>query len=264
MGAQDLEKAAQLAGVWAPWVFLVATRVGVAMTAMPAPFGSVAPARIRAALTFVVAAAIAVGHGDSVPLGGPAEYGLLAAAWGEVMIGAVIGLTVRVTMAAAEIAGTISGFTMGLGFANSVDPSYGESSNPPARILAAVSTVIFLVFQGHHAVFRALSGSLDAAPVGHVVSIIGSEGAITLGTRMLARGLQIAAPVLGTMLIVQSGTALASRSAPKVPLMYLSFAITTGAGVVTLFVAAPSLAAAIVVEVRNLPALLAQMLGGAV
>lgn len=264
MGSHAAEWSVQAMGLWLPWVVLLSTRVGVAMASMPAPFGSLAPVRMRAGLTLLVAAAMAVGNPAARPETLPDSVGLLAAGCGEALVGAVIGLTVRVTLAATEVAGTVSGFTMGLGFANSVDPTYGESSSPPARILAVLGTAIFFVFQGHHAVFRALAGSLEAAPAGQVLSVLASDGVVTLGSRMLARGLQIAAPVLGTMLIVQSGTALASRSAPKVPLMYLSFAITTGAGVVTLFVAAPSVATAIVSEVRNLPGLLSEMLGGGV
>ena len=83
-----------------------------------------------------------------------------------------------------------------------------------------------------------------------------------IGGAMLARGLQVAGPVVATMFIVQLGTALASRAAPRVHLFSFSFAIAIGAGVLTMLVAAPSLATAIAVEVRRLPGALSSVLGG--
>lgn len=241
---------------------LLSTRVGVAMASMPAPFGSLAPTRVRAAMSFLLAMSLTLARGSNwgeLPVGGMA---LVGAAFGEAMVGGVIGLTVRVTLAAAEVAGTVASFAMGLGFANSVDPNYGETSAPPTQLLAFLSTWIFLSFNGHHAVVAALSSSIDVAPLGNVGSAVVHDGVFSIGSRMLARGLQIASPVLGTMIVIQIGLALASRAAPKVHLMYLSFAVSIGAGVLTLFVSAPSLAIAIASEVRQLPTFLAQALGG--
>lgn len=241
---------------------LVSTRVAVALAAMPAPFGSLAPLRLRASLSLILAFLLSVAHGaGSAQL--PAEgLPLAAAGFGEALIGAVIGLTVRVTLASAEVAGTVASMSMGLGFAASVDPNYGEQSAPPTQLLAFLSTLIFLVFDGHHAVIVALSQSMIVAPPGQVIDTIASDGVIGIGSNMLARGLQIATPVLGTMMIVQTGLGLSSRAAPKVHLMYLSFAVSIGAGIVTLFVSAPSLATAIASEVRSLPDYLAAALGG--
>ncbi|MDD9946763.1 MAG: flagellar biosynthetic protein FliR [Myxococcales bacterium] len=256
-----LADAVNRVAVWGPWVLLISARVGVTMAAMPAPFGSVAPTKMRAGLSLALAVAIGVGYAPVRPDQLPHGLQLIAAGFGELLVGAVIGLTVRVTLAAAEVAGSISGFSMGLGFATSVDPSYGESLSAPARLMMALGAAIFFIFEGHHTVVRALATSLQVAPPGDVLGTVLNDGVLTLGSRLLARGLQIASPVLGTMMIVKLGTALSARAAPRVPLMYLQFAVTTGAGVVALFVAAPSLATAILAEVRHLPLLLAEVLG---
>ena len=46
----------------------------------------------------------------------------------EFLVGAVIGLTVRVTLAACETAGTLAGNAMGLGFSAMVDPATGNTN----------------------------------------------------------------------------------------------------------------------------------------
>lgn len=247
---------------WLPFIMLVSTRVGVAFASMPAPLGSLAPVQIRAALTFALTAIFAMVYGPmQTPI--PIEpSALVTAAAGEALVGAVIGLTVRVVLAAAEVAGTVASFAMALGFAHSIDPNFGENSSPPTHLLAFLSTLMFFIFNGHHAVFSALGSSLELVPPGHVLSAAFGDDAFSMGSRMMARGLQIAAPVLGTMMIVQIGLALASRAAPKVHLMYLSFAVSIGAGVLTMFVAGPSLANAIAAEIRQLPEMLASALGG--
>ena len=256
-----ISEAARTYGAVLSYAVLVSTRVAVAMASMPAPFGTLAPVTTRAVLSVCLAGIMTLVHGlgaPQLPIEGPA---LLMAGLGEAIVGAVIGLTVRVTLGAAEVAGTVASMSMGLGFASSIDPNYGENSSPPTQLLAFISTLIFFIFGGHHAVISALSASIRLLPPGHVLAVVSHDGVIGLGGRMLARGLQIATPVIGTMMVIQFGLALASRAAPKVHLMYLSFAVSVGAGVVTLFVAAPSVAMAIAQEVRHLPQLLAAALG---
>jgi flagellar biosynthetic protein FliR len=186
---------------------------------------------------------------------------LVRMAIGELTVGAVIGLTVRVTLAAAEVAGSIAAFSMGLGFANTVDPTFGESHPPPATALALLAVAIFMAFQGHHAVIAALAATLHSAPPGQTFHVIAGDGVMRLGSRLMAQGLRISAPVVATMFLVQLGTALVSRAAPRVQLFALTFAIAASAGMLTLFVAAPSLASAITAEIQRLPDLLRDHLG---
>lgn len=245
------------------YALLISARVGGALMAMPAPFGSLAPVPIRAITTMLISAALTIAHGqrqaDMIHVQG---LFLLVAALGEVMVGAIIGLSVRVVIAVAEIAGTLSSFAMGLGFATAIEPNYGESSAPPTQLLAFFSMLMFFIFEGHQAVLMALGRSLEVAPPGHVLERLLGAQVIQVTSHMVGHGLKIAGPVVATMMMIQIGLALAARAAPKVHLMYLSFAISIGTGVTTLFVAAPSLATAIVAEVRQLPMQLAQALGG--
>ncbi len=245
----------------APLVMLVALRVGVAFAAMPSPLGSGAPVQSRAVLGFLVGVAIVLPHTELAENIRLDPYWLAYASLGELLVGSVIGLTVRVTVAAVEAAGAFVGFSAGLAFAQSVDPTFGESNSPPAHLLASFAVLLFFVLQGHHAVLAALGHSLDFAPPGHALAVVNHEGVLDLGASMVAQGLRIAAPVVGTMFLVQLGLALVSRAAPKVHLFSLSFAVAVSAGVLTLFFAAPSLAPAIAQEIRDLPAALSAALG---
>ncbi len=241
---------------------LASLRVATALASLPAPFGSVAPIRIRTAVSVVITAAICASLSAQAPDLGQDVMQIFKAALGEMLLGAVIGMTVRVTLAAADMAGSMAGQSMGLGFATTMDPSQGEATLATAHLLASFATVVFFAFDGHHAVIGALAASFRSAPVGQEWHAIAQSGIVDMASRMMARGLQIAAPVVATMFIVQLGTALASRAAPRVQLFAFSFSIAAAAGMLVLWVAAPSLATAINVQVQRLPLALAEIVGG--
>jgi flagellar biosynthetic protein FliR len=244
-----------------PLVVLVSIRVGVVFASLPAPFGSIAPATVRAALSVLIALALALAY-NGLPIDADfSQISTLSIVVGEALVGAVIGLTVRVILAATEIAGTLIGNTVGLGFAGSVDPEFGHDALPTTRLIALLGTLVFFAFRGHHTVLEALATSLSVAPPGRVFSVLARVGMVRLGSDMLARGLQISAPVLGTMFIIQLGTGLASKAAPRVHFMTFVFGISAATGLVALFVASPSIMTAIAVEIRHLPAALAAALG---
>lgn len=246
---------------WLPFVLLVSLRVGVVFAALPAPFGSGAPMVVRAALSVLVGAAIALPHGELVAELSLEPAALFRAAVLEVMVGTVIGLTVRVIVAAVEVAGTLVDLSSGLGFAGTVDPSLGESASPLGIALSSLAVLFFFVFEGHHAVLHALGASLRAAPPGSVDTAFELRGVVSLGSDLVARGLRIASPVVATMFLVQLGLALVSRAAPRVHLFAFSFSIAISAGVLVLYVSAPSVAAAMSEEVRRISDSLASLFG---
>jgi flagellar biosynthetic protein FliR len=186
---------------------------------------------------------------------------LLRAAVGELLVGSVIGMTVRVTLAAADIAGSIVGQSIGLGFAGTVDPTQNDTVLPTTHLLGSFAMLIFLAFGGHHALLGALAASFTTAPIGHGLEAAAYGSIVSLGSVMMARGLQIAAPVVATMFIVQLGTAFVARAAPRVNLFSFAFAVAIGAGMLVLWVAAPSLATTIDVQLRHLPEALSLVVG---
>lgn len=246
-----------------PFIALVSVRVAVALALMPAPFGELAPARIRAALSFVLAFSIALPMlGSALSL--PTEPGpLLISSLSELLIGSVIGLTVRVTLAAAEAAGTLAGNAMGLGFANQIDPLFNSEGVPTTTLLSYLSVLIFFVLHGHHIVFQALSATLSIAPAGAGFPRFEPTHLLTVGTRVVAQGLRIAAPVVGTMFIVQLGTALMARAAPKVQVFALTFGVSVTIGALVLVVCAPQVAQGMAAIIANIPESVAMLLSPA-
>jgi flagellar biosynthetic protein FliR len=246
----------------APFVALVSLRVAFVLALMPAPFGEVAPARIRGALSFLLALVLCIPHLSRAPHLVIAPGPLLVAAVTELFVGAVIGLTVRVTLAAAEIAGTIAGNAMGLGFASSIDPVFGQEAVPTTTIMNSLGVLTFFALRGHHAVFEALFASLSLLPAGEALPTLQGPELMSLGANMLAQGLRIASPVVATMFIVQLGTALVARAAPKVQIFALSFGVLVSVGSLVLVASAPQVAGAISASTSSLLPTLTRVLRG--
>jgi flagellar biosynthesis protein FliR len=246
----------------APFLALVSLRVAVVLALLPAPFGELAPATIRGFLSFLLAFVITLPALHAAPTMGLEAMPLLMAGMSEVLVGSVIGLTARVTLAAAEAAGTLAGNAMGLGFANQIDPLFGSEGVPTTSLMSSLAVLIFFVLHGHHIVLQALSASLAVIPCGKGFASFHTESLLHVGTRIVAQGLRIAAPVVGTMFVAQLGMALVSRAAPKVQIFSLTFGVAVSVGALILVVSAPQIAQGMANTIATMPDTLAQLLSG--
>lgn len=246
----------------APFVALVSLRVAVVLALLPAPFGELAPTRIRAVLSFMIAYALSIptlGSAYSLSVDPPV---LFVSALAELIVGAVIGLTARVIMAAAESAGTLAGNAMGLGFAGQVDPVFGGEGVPTSLLTSSLAVLIFFALRGHHTVLEALSASLTLAPCGNGFPSLRYESLTMVGARIVMQGLRIASPVVATMFVVQLGTALVARAAPRVQIFALSFGVSVSIGALVLLMSAPELAQGLVAIISSIPDQIARVMPG--
>lgn len=242
-----------------PVFMLGSLRVALTFAGMPAPFSGVAPMQLRSALSVIVALIVLIPQLPTLP-NIPLELHVLAkAAMFEMFIGMLLGMTVRVTMAAAEIAGTILGQSMGLGFAGTVDPNYGESLVPSAFLLEAMAGLVFFSLGCHHMLLSALAASFQAAPIGAPISAAWRGSALWIGADLVARGVQIASPVVASLFIVQVWTAFVSRTAPRVHLFAFTFSVSVGAGLLLLWASAPAVCMALIRYVQHLPDMLSAL-----
>ena len=236
-----------------PLFVLGSIRIALTFAGMPAPFSGVAPMQLRTALSLMVTLIVLIPQLPSLPLI-PLELSMLAkAAVFEMFVGMVLGMTVRVTLAAAEVAGTILGQAMGLGFAGTVDPNFGESLVPTAFLLEAIAGLVFFSLGCHHVLLSGIAASFQAAPIGAPLNDAWRGSALWIGADLMSRGIQIAMPVLASLYIVQVWTAFVSRTAPRVHLFAFAFSISVGAGLLLLWAAAPAVCMAVIRYVQHLP-----------
>ena len=155
----------------------------------------------------------------------------------EIFIGAVLGLTARLTISALQVAGSVIAQQLGLGFVTAVDPTQGQQGvhrrQFPRRMLGI--TLIFAT-DLHHLVIAALNDSYTLFKPGEM-PLIGDVAALTTQTVADAFriGIQLSAPFLVFGLLFNLGLGVLSRLMPQMQVFFVGMPLSILIGLLILF-----------------------------
>jgi flagellar biosynthetic protein FliR len=216
-------------------LILILMRAAPVVFMMPVFYSRNVPGRVKAGLTLVISLAllpaveIETGSFPSEPL----AFGLFALS--ELMIGFLLGFSVRLIFAGLQLAGELSGFQMGFGMARVMDPQSGSESTVVTELYYLVGLLLFLAVDGHHWFFRALVQSFHLLGPGEFHPREGlADFFIHLSGRMFVLAFMISAPILATMMLIQITFGIIARMIPQVNLLMSSFPITISLGLIVL------------------------------
>jgi flagellar biosynthesis protein FliR len=199
-------------------IAVLLVRPGILVGTTPAFGSGFAPTPVRVA--FIVLIALVLMPVVTLPATlTPAAITMIALR--ETLIGLALAMSVRLVIAGAEMAGQLAGFQLGFSYASLVDPQSGARNSVMSALYGTLTLFIFLLIDGHHEMLRALAASYDAMPIGvwHVdVAGIASLVARMLGM-VLVVGVQLAAPVVLVLLIVELVLGMMARTMPALNLM---------------------------------------------
>ena len=187
---------------------LVFARTGTMVMLLPGLGEQNISARLRLTIALVLAAVLlplhrAAYHIDTGALG-PAIVLLVE----EIMIGAVLGLTARLTISALEVAGSVIAQQLGLGFVTSVDPTQGEQGVILGNFLTMLGITLFFATDMHYLVIAALNDSYTLFAPGEVPATGDVAALMTKTVSGAFRiGIQLSAPFLVFGLCSISGLA---------------------------------------------------------
>jgi flagellar biosynthetic protein FliR len=139
----------------------------------------------------------------------------------ETLIGLALTFSVRLVLGGAELAGQLAGFQLGFSYASLIDPQSGTRNSVMSALYGTLALFIFLAIDGHHEMLRALAASYDAMPIGpwHVeTSSLAGLIAKMLGF-VFTTGVQLAAPVMLVLMVVELVLGLMARTMPSLNLM---------------------------------------------
>ncbi|MDX9741506.1 MAG: flagellar biosynthetic protein FliR [Gammaproteobacteria bacterium] len=161
----------------------------------------------------------------------------LAILAGQVLIGLAMGFMVRLVFAAVEMGGNIVGQTMGLGFAQMMDPSSGVTVPVVSQFYNLMATLIFLALDGHLIVIDILIDSFHVMPV---VTEAGLSGGLWMlvswGVWIFKGAMLIALPAVSAMLLVNIAFGVMMRAAPQLNIFAVGFPVTLMLGFVFILV----------------------------
>jgi flagellar biosynthetic protein FliR len=159
----------------------------------------------------------------------------------QLIIGFSIGFVMRILFSAVDLAGQLSGLTMGFGFATFFDPQSGGSTTVITTMLSMLFMLVFISMNGHLMMISALIESFDTLPVQLGLGPLNGMSVARLGSSMFSTGLQIAMPVVATLLVTNMALGVLTRSAPQLNIFGIGFPITIGVGFFVLMLILPSL-----------------------
>lgn len=209
-------------------VLLILARVAATLVSIPA-IGTGVPNRIRATLailiTFVICASVSEhAQGPPRPELHPLDLALLIGR--ELIIGCLIGFTVRIAILGLQAAGDLVSGTGGLQLAGSNDPHSGESLTPLSQWFGLLIATIFLAVGGHRMVLAAMIESFVALPPGKIqFQEPMLELLLTQWTASLAAGIQVAVPMVLALLLSNLVIGLISRTLPQLNLLAIGMSL---------------------------------------
>jgi flagellar biosynthetic protein FliR len=216
---------------------LVFARIGTMVMLLPGLGELAVPVRVRLTVALVLAAVLLPLHRNAYQVD-LREFGpLIAMLFQELFIGAVLGLTARLTISALQVAGSVVANQLGLGFVTAVDPTQGQQGVLVGNFLTVLGVTMIFATDLHHLVIAALHDSYSLFRPGEIPQL-GDVAALTTRTVATAFkiGIQLSAPFLVFGLLFNLGLGVLSRLMPQMPVFFVGMPLSILLGFLVLLV----------------------------
>jgi flagellar biosynthetic protein FliR len=205
-------------------------------------FGNVSvPARVKISLGILLSVIVAPTV-PAMPATDPVSAAGLLIVAQQLVIGLAMGFAVRVVFAGIELAGEISGMTMGLGFASFFDPQTHGRTSAISQFLALIMIMVYMASDLHLVVLSTLAKSFELLPISSgFIANGGLLHIVKLGGRIFSAGVQLSLPIVAALLITNVALGILTRAAPQLNIFGIGFPITIGVGLIMIGVVLPYL-----------------------
>ncbi|SNY94254.1 flagellar biosynthetic protein FliR [Cohaesibacter sp. ES.047] len=202
---------------------LIFARIGTLFMLMPGFSEKAVSVRVRLILAVMVSLMLypmVSGNYGVVPA---TFAGILAAMGKEMLIALLLGLSVKLIMAALQIASTTIAFQLGLSFAMGPDPSTGQQTVQLNTFLSTVAITLIFVTNLHYLMIGAMYDSYELFPVNQMLPL---GDMADYATEILADsfvvGLKLSAPFIVYGLIFYFGLGILSRLMPQLQVFFIA------------------------------------------
>lgn len=215
---------------------LVFARVGTMVMVLPALGEAAVPPRARLilalALTLVMTPLVA---GSYPALGGATTAALIGLIISEVVTGLAIGLIVRMTMSAVQVAGNVIATQTGLAFAQTFDASQGTQSALVSMFLSLLAVTLIFASNLHHLLIAGMEHSFVLFPPGKFPN---AQDFMTLAVSTVSglflTGVQMSAPFLVFGVILYAAAGVVARMMPQLQVFFIAMPLNILASFVIL------------------------------
>lgn len=215
-------------------------RILSALAVMPIFHMRNIPAVTKIALSVVMAWLIVSPGG--IPAEMPATFSdYLMGITAEVVFGLMLGFVTRLVFWAINMAGDMIGMQMGWGFAGTLHATFDMSPIVSGQLYTILVSLLYLSIGGHQMALMALSQTFYAMPpYGAVVGGLQASRLVEMTTSIFAGAVQIALPIVGTLMLIEATLAFIARVMPRMNAWIFGMPLKVGIGLISLMIALPA------------------------
>ena len=221
---------ATLTALLAQWLWPFLRIAGFVMAA-PVLGTRALPMRVRMILVLAITSVLAPVLAPVAAIEPLTATGLLTVVQ-QVIIGATIGMVLRLTFMVFEFAGQFVAQQTGLGFAAMVDPTSGTQVPVLAHLYVILASLIFFVSDAHLVLIKLLGDSFTLLPIGPIgLSSAGADIIVDWSGTLFASALLLSLPVVIALLAINLAFGVMTRAAPQLNIITIGFPVTILAGI---------------------------------
>jgi flagellar biosynthesis protein FliR len=214
---------------------LIFARIGTMLMLLPGLGELSVPPRMRLSAALALAILIMPLHRDAYRIDLTQLTPALTMLGEELLIGALLGLTARLTIGALQVTGSIVAQQLGLGFVTAVDPTQGQQGVLVGNFLTMTGVMLVFATDLHYLAITALDDSY----------ILFAPGTVPLSGDMAAHitwivagafrvGVQLSAPFLAFGLLFNLGLGILSRLMPQMQVFFVGMPLSILGGLMLL------------------------------
>jgi len=223
--------------------FLIFVRVGAMV--MTAPFFNVAvfPTRVKlffAAMTSVLLFPIVPAEAVTPVMTQGAVF-LLTVILVELLTGVAMGLVGQLVFAGIEMGGQLIAVQAALSFANIVDSTSEIQNTVVSNFYTTLAIIVFLTIGGDHLYLEALVYSFQIIPISGAALDLTTPHFIDLATYLFIAGVQLSAPFLIVLFMLNLSFAIFARIMPQANIFFIALPVKMGIAIIMLHMVMPYL-----------------------
>jgi len=218
------------------WPFI---RIAALVSIIPILSAQIVPKRVKVGIALMLTVVIAPTLGPMPSIELFSAQGFLMCVY-QMLIGLAMGFTIRIVFSAFETGGHVIGQTMGLGYAQMLDPSNGVTVPVISQLYTIIGTLVFLALNGHLVVIDVLAESFETMPVAlNTISTNGLWSIMDLSGWIFKGAVLISLPAVAALLLVNIAFGVMMRAAPQLNIFAIGFPLTLTLGFVFILVTLP-------------------------
>lgn len=159
----------------------------------------------------------------------------------EFLIGIILGYISYLIFSAIYLAGQIIDTQMGFGIVSVLDPISNIQIPISANFYYLITTLFFLILDGHHMLIRALFKSFEVIPIGTMqLNPLMIEHFTNLMTTTFIIGIKVAAPVVMAILVTDIVLGILSKSMPQMNIFMVGMPLKIVIGLLIVVLTIPA------------------------